>query len=124
MNGTQVQNQSTTLPRESSSFLSLIWNTTGFGKGNYTVSVLAGPVFGETEIHDNLLVNGSIYVGLVGDINGDRQVDIKDVSFVARRFGMTPGHPLWDPVADVNGDNNIDIKDVSIVARHFGEAIP
>jgi hypothetical protein len=61
---------------------------------------------------------------LVGDINSDGEVDIKDVSFVARRFGITPGHPLWDPVADLNEDNLIDIKDVSTVARHFGEVAP
>lgn len=122
MNGTQVQNQSITLPRENSSFLSLMWNTTGFDKGNYTVSVLAGPVFGETEMYDNLLVNGSIYVGLVGDINGDGKVDMKDIGRVARGFGMDPTNPLWDPNIDINNDYKIDMKDIGIAARHFGES--
>jgi hypothetical protein len=58
------------------------------------------------------------------DINNDGKVDIKDVSFVAARFGITPSHPLWDPVADLNGDNKIDIKDISTVARHYGEVYP
>jgi hypothetical protein len=58
------------------------------------------------------------------DINNDGKVDIKDVSFVAVRFGITPSHPLWDPVADLNGDNKIDIKDISTVARHYGEVYP
>jgi len=121
MNGTQVQNQSITLPRENSSFLSLMWNTNGFDKGNYTVSVLAGPVFGEIEMYDNLLVNGSIYVGLVGDINGDRKVDMKDIGRVARGFGTDPTSLLWDPNTDINNDYKIDMKDIGTAARHFGE---
>jgi hypothetical protein len=60
----------------------------------------------------------------LADINDDGKVDIKDVSFVARRFGIAPDHPLWDPVADLNGDSIIDIKDVSTVARHFGDQYP
>jgi hypothetical protein len=67
---------------------------------------------------------------LVGDLNGDGKVDIKDISIVARAFGSYgpdywyPGSPpsaRWNPVADVNSDGKIDMKDISIVASNFGK---
>jgi predicted secreted protein len=58
---------------------------------------------------------------LVGDVNGDGRVDMKDVGYVARRFMCVPGDPLWDPVADINGDQKINMVDIGTVARHFGE---
>jgi hypothetical protein len=61
---------------------------------------------------------------MTGDINADGEVDIKDVSYVARRYGMTPSDPMWDSNADINNDDLIDIKDVSTVARHYGEIDP
>lgn len=60
---------------------------------------------------------------VAGDINGDGVVDMKDVSYVARRFMCAPSDPLWDSAADINGDGKIDMKDISTVARHFGEHI-
>lgn len=60
----------------------------------------------------------------VGDINGDGKVDMRDVSYVARRFRCLPSDPLWNPNADIDGDSRIDMKDISTVARHFGEHYP
>jgi hypothetical protein len=47
-------------------------------------------------------------------------IDMKDISYVARRFNCVPGDPLWDPNADFNGDGRIDMKDVALPARNFG----
>ncbi|MCJ7768149.1 thermopsin family protease, partial [Candidatus Bathyarchaeota archaeon] len=80
-----------------------------FYRGNFTVS--AGQV---------LYVDAHI----LGDVNSDGRVDMKDVSYVARRFMCTPSDPLWDSAADINGDDKIDMKDISTVARHFGEHYP
>jgi hypothetical protein len=67
------------------------------------------------------------YIGLetprVLDINGDGKIDMKDISYVARRFACLPSDPLWDSAADINGDGKIDMKDISTIARHFGEHI-
>lgn len=59
----------------------------------------------------------------LSDVNGDGRVDMKDVSYVAKRFWCVPGDVLWDAVADVNGDGRIDVKDIGMVARHFLEHI-
>lgn len=57
----------------------------------------------------------------------DDTVDMRDVSYVAKRFGAEPPKQvrlLWDPNADINGDGKIDMKDTSICAKHFGEHYP
>ncbi len=54
------------------------------------------------------------------DINEDGTVDMKDISYVARRFGIDPTHPLWDPIADLWKDDVIDMRDIGMVARDFG----
>jgi len=61
------------------------------------------------------------YTRLVGDVNGDSKVDMKDLGFVARRFMCVPGDPLWDSAVDFNTDGKINMMDVGTVARHFGE---
>ena len=58
---------------------------------------------------------------ILGDVNGDGKVDLKDIGIVARAFGATPSDPRWAPAADLNGDGRIDVKDISIVASNFGK---
>lgn len=64
------------------------------------------------------------YAPLLGDLNDDWRVDIRDVSIVALAFGSYPNHPRWNPNADINNDNKIDIKDIAIVAKNFGRHDP
>jgi hypothetical protein len=56
---------------------------------------------------------------LVGDINADGIVDMKDLGYVARLFGTESTRPLWDAKADVNGDGRIDMRDVGITSRNL-----
>jgi hypothetical protein len=55
------------------------------------------------------------------DLNGDSKVDIRDVSSVAKLFGMNYPNMKYDPICDIVFDWKIDIRDVSLVAKHFGE---
>lgn len=72
-----------------------------------------GAVFAETRtIADELIVPG--------DINCDCRIDIKDLGFIARRYGSLEGSPDWDARADVIDDGCVDIKDISYVSRDFG----
>lgn len=57
---------------------------------------------------------------VVGDVNGDGKVDMKDIGYTAIRFGTYPTEPLWDAKADINGDGKINMKDIGIVAKNFG----
>jgi uncharacterized protein (DUF2141 family) len=58
---------------------------------------------------------------ILGDVNGDGKVDMKDIAIVAAAFGSTPSSPRWDPRADVNGDGKVNMLDVAIVASNFGK---
>jgi hypothetical protein len=61
---------------------------------------------------------------IIGDINGDRKADMKDVSAAAKAFGTIPGNPRWNPMADINRDNKVDMKDISMIAKQFGQEWP
>ena len=125
-NTTSIATQTVTLTSRNSTTLTFTWNTSGFVKGNYTISAYATPVPSETYTADNNLVDGLIKVTVIGDINGDFKVDIKDLVLVIKYFGSYPSHPTkpWNPNADINSDNKIDIKDLVLVIKHFGEHYP
>lgn len=59
---------------------------------------------------------------IVGDLNRDMRVDIKDLAIPAKGYGSYPGDPNWNPFADLNKDNRIDIKDLALIAKNYGKA--
>lgn len=120
-NTTLVGTINVTLTSRNSTSVIIAWNTTGFDKGNYTISAQATLVTGETDLTDNTLVDGTVTVGaLIGDINGDGVVEAVDVGLVIRAYGTAPGYPKWNPNADVNGDNKVDASDVGLVIKYYG----
>jgi len=83
--------------------------------GNVTLTI-------EGELYDETTLEGSdtIRVRMPGDVNCNGQVDIKDVSLEAKRFGT----PFYDFYYDMNEDGAIDIRDLSIVCKNFGKTYP
>ncbi|MBS7270323.1 MAG: hypothetical protein KIH10_15995 [Candidatus Freyarchaeota archaeon] len=73
--------------------------------------------------------DGGTFAELFGDVNFDHEVDVRDISRVARAFGSyaSPPHPKWDPRADVTGptpfvpDGFVDMRDITLVARDYGK---
>jgi len=83
-----IENQrAVTLPSGNSAIITFRWNTTGVVKGNYTISAHAWPVPGETDTTDNTLTDGTIYVGITGDLNADGKVDIIDIATATKNYG-------------------------------------
>ncbi len=122
-----IWNQSVTgLPSNSNITFTFSWNTTDSIAGNYTIVCLTDPVPRELYTGDNYLAT-HVHVKIVGDINGDRKVDIKDLAFIAIRYGALQGDPIYDPLADITGvkylvpDAKIDIRDLALTAIHYGE---
>jgi len=129
--------QTAILIKRNSVTITFAWNTTGFVKGNYTISAHAWPVPGETYTSDNNFTDGWVVVSMVGDLTGgtpnpwdfvpDGKVAGIDVSVVSRCFGSSPETQLpliWSANCDVNNNGKVDGTDVAIVSRHFGEAEP
>jgi len=131
-NTTIIASQNVTLSAGNSISVTFAWNTTGFAKGNYTISVYAWPVQGETCTSDNTFIGGWVYVTIPGDLNADRVVDVFDAVILASHAGHRPPdvHPLGTPDctaclnADINGDGVIDIFDAVILVGHAGEHYP
>jgi hypothetical protein len=75
------------------------------------------------------LTNGLIYVGIPGDLNADKVVDIFDAVILASHAGHHPPdmHLLGttDYIncfnADINNDEIVDIFDAVILAGHAGQ---
>jgi parallel beta-helix repeat protein len=57
---------------------------------------------------------------MLGDVNHDGRIDIKDVSTVAKAFGAKFGDPSWNPYADIDETGEVTMIDVGISARNFG----
>jgi len=125
-NATKIGSKQITLASGSSTVVTFGWNTTGYAFGNYTISAVADTVPGETDTGDNTFTDGKIHVGLIGDVNGDKKVDLKDVYAVGKAFGTTrhgPNPPgrVYSPNLDINDDDKIDLKDYYATTKNFGK---
>jgi len=117
-NASIAQRGNITLTKGSSATITLTWNTSGFVKGNYNISAYA-EVLDDTDPADNSRADGTVLVSLDGDVNGDKDVDGKDIALIAKYFGKPAS---YYPNADINNDGEIDGKDLSIAAKNFGKS--
>ena len=63
---------------------------------------------------------GKVGVGLLGDFDGDGDVDFDDFFLFADQFGTTPDSPNWDSDFSLDGDDDVDFDDFFIFADNFG----
>lgn len=96
---------------------------TSHGEGFYTVVVsMPGYLSAESSRPIKVTVDSIVDVGRVtlqgGDVNGDNEVDIRDLAYVAWHFDK------YDDKADINGDGQVDILDLTLTAGNFGETGP
>jgi hypothetical protein len=90
---------------------------------NVSVSYMSGDVYsGDTGAMDVVIDNGSVAIKtfMLGDVNKDGVVDIKDVTILRRYLAGTVSADTEDaPAADCNEDGVVDIKDVTILRRYL-----
>ena len=120
-NTTEIETINITLQSGESVAITFKWNTTGFSKGYYRLRVYAWPVQGEADENDNTFINGLVKVGVPGDVNNDRKVDMTDIGMILRAYGTTPMSPNWNPNYDLNDDGKVDMTDVGIALRNYGK---
>jgi len=115
------QKRSVTLEAGASVPFTFTWNTSGFVKGNYTISAYATPVPSETDTTDNTYTDGLITVVTPGDVNADRMVDVTDAAGVSAHW--YPGPPIgplgFDSNLDINNDGAVDVLDAAIVSAYW-----
>jgi PKD repeat protein len=101
--------------------LTFTWDTTGIPHArNYTITAVATIAF-DSDLTDNAM-NGTtkIHVRILGDMNGDNKVDLKDFWILGGCFGHCQGQPDWNPDADLNFDNRVDVKDIFKFGKQYG----
>jgi parallel beta-helix repeat protein len=119
VNETAVYTETIALAPRNSSSVAYTWNTSGYARGNYSLTIAADvPVDNDTS--DNFFVFG-IRISKPGDLNGDDYVGIDDLFAAAASFGSEPGHPRWNPEADLNQDHYVGIDDIFKIASRFGQ---
>lgn len=94
------------------------WATVGVATLNASVYTLGGEPYSPT------MLSATFLISLFGDLNGDNNVDMKDVGAAALAFGSYPEHARWNSLADLNKDNKIDMVDIALIARNFGRTYP
>jgi len=93
--------------------------------GTYTVRAYA-PGYLVAELKGVQILPGHIIslppVTLVGgDANGDGQINLLDLTIVARSFGLCPPS---DPWADITGDGCVNLTDLVLVSQNYNRVGP
>ena len=79
--------------------------------GNYTAyACYAGQVIAVTEFN----------VVLIGDVNGDKTVNLFDAVLLSKASGSKPGDPNWDGRCDLNGDGVVNLFDGVLLSMNAG----
>jgi len=112
------------LAKGSSTVVTFTWNTTGFAKGNYTISACVSPLEEETDIADNIYIDNWVVVTIPGDFNGDYYVEIYDIVKICMAYNSKIGDSQYQPNLDIDGNGVIDIYDVVRACIHYNERDP
>jgi parallel beta-helix repeat protein len=118
-NETLIYAETIPLASRNSSNVAYTWNTTGYARGNYTLTI-AADVQDDNDTSDNLFTF-PIRISKPGDLTGDDYVGIDDLFTAAQCFGSEPGHPRWNAEADLNQDRYVGIDDIFKIAGRFGQ---
>ncbi len=120
-NTTILHAQTITLTGQSSVTVTFAWNTTGFARGNYTISANVTLLPTETSTADNILFADEVCVTIPGDVDGDSDVDLYDAVKLLIRYGSQEDDPLYSPNCDIDDDGEIFLYDAVILLSHYGQ---
>jgi len=118
----------TALASGASTTLTFVWNSSAATIGAHTITATATGVSSDANPANDaasktVTVESPSPTGSSTDVNGDREVDMKDVGAVGVAFGTQEGDPRWNPAADVNGDTIVNLMDVALVCQDFGKIL-
>lgn len=105
----------------------LFWNSIdsggalSTGGGPFDLSGSIGQIDTGWMIGGGFQLSGGFWAGAetscFGDLNGDRIVDIADLSLLLSHFGQASGATAGD--GDLNGDRDVDLEDLSGLLSAF-----
>lgn len=125
-NTTVIWFETDELASGSSVTLPVVWNTSFFSKGNFTICAETEVVPGELYSSDNRNVSSvQVHVGVLGDVSSliigvyDGIVNMRDINYLIQLFNTRPSSPNWKPNADINNDSVINMRDIQIAILNF-----
>jgi hypothetical protein len=121
-NSTIIGVKTVTLTAWTNTTLTFSWDTTGLvGGNNLTIWAQASTVPYEINLANNILYDGWVFIKMLGDVNGDRVIDILDVAAISLAYGSHPGNTNWNPEADIAPPYGcIDILDLVTCTKQYG----
>jgi hypothetical protein len=104
--------------------LMFTWNTSDVSAGNvYRLKAEASTVPYESNTANNVFIDGTVKVKIIGDVNGDNTVDIDDWNAFDSAWGTHQGDPSWNVQADINGDGVVNNADGILIAQNYRNAV-
>ena len=117
----------TNLTRLKTTTLVFNWDTTSAPLDfDYEIKAETSPVANETDKADNIFVDGTVYVThppILGDADGDGDVDCKDLAVLAGAYGSSSGQPTYDTRADFDNDGDVDYDDLTLLVANYGKTV-
>jgi hypothetical protein len=96
------------------------WNTSDVAAGNmYALKAEASSVLHESNLTNNVFIDGTVKVKIIGDVNGDNKVNIDDWTAFDAAWGTHEGDPGWNAQADINGDGIVNNDDGILIAQNY-----
>jgi len=96
------------------------WSTSGLTPCQVWIISANATLAGDANPGDNVLVYGTVKIAMLGDVNADRVINLKDLVEVAKALGAMLGSWAWNPQADIYPDGYVDIYDLVMIAQRFG----
>lgn len=121
VNDTALETQTVTLANQSSTILSIIWNTMGYAYGHYMISTYVELAPGQINTANRASAYGPTSVSIPGDLNGDFSVNLVDLVMFANAYSSKPGNSNWNSNADVSDNGIVDLSDLVILFQHYGQ---
>ena len=117
------------LASRNSTTITFTWDTAGVAYGNYTMTVCATPVSGETDTTDNNSTGCWVLVTILGDVDGDLEdghydVDLFDAVRLLACYGAKEGDSNFDPNCDIDSDGQVFLFDAVILLSRYGQKYP
>jgi parallel beta-helix repeat protein len=120
-NTTLIQTETITLTSRNCTTITFTWDTTGFVKGNYTITTTATSLLGETDTTDNTCTDGWVFITIPGDIDADKDVDLYDAVALLVRYGAKQDETSYNPNCDIDNDGQIFLFDAVILLGNYGQ---
>jgi hypothetical protein len=70
---------------------------------------------------NNVMEKNDFMVTVMGDVKGDKTVNILDGVKLAAAWNSTPIDSRWNVAADLNHDNAVNLSDGSRMSLYWGE---